>query len=63
MDFLKSLYDNAMANAERVTGGYASDPESRWGLLVAVLAAVAAGLAIRAFLKSRGGDGEGKSDH
>jgi hypothetical protein len=44
-----------MSNAERMTGGYAASEESRFGLLIAILAAVAAGIALNAFLRSRRG--------
>jgi hypothetical protein len=37
MEWLKSIYDNAMSNAERMTGGYAASEESRFGLLIAIL--------------------------
>jgi hypothetical protein len=55
MEWLKSIYDNALSNAERMTGGYAESDESRFGLLIAILAAVAAGIALNAFLRSRRG--------
>jgi hypothetical protein len=61
MEFLRGLYENAMSNAERMTGAYEGDSEARWGLLIAVLAAVVAGFAIRAALKRKdhGRDNDG----
>jgi hypothetical protein len=53
MDWLKSIYDNAMSNSERMTGAYADSDEARFGILIAVLAAVAAGIALNAFLRGR----------
>lgn len=53
MDFLRRLYENAMSNAERMTGAYEGDSEARWGILVAVLAAIVAGWAIHAALKGK----------
>ena len=48
-DWLQSLYENALANAERRIGGY-EDPENRWGILVAVLAAFVIAWAIHRYL-------------
>jgi hypothetical protein len=61
MEWLQSIYENAMANMERQAGAY-GDSENQWGFLIAILAAVVVGIAINRYLKSRRGGGNGNRD-
>jgi len=55
MEWLQSIYDNAMSNMDRQTAGF-SDSESNWAYVVAILAAVVFGIGINRFLKNRRGN-------
>ena len=58
MEWLQRIYENAMANMERHTGAY-SESENQWGILLAILGAIAVGFAINHILKKRRGGGRG----